>query len=105
MNKDISIISGPNLQELTHLLKSETLNPVGGETLITNIGASEVESDFKGHIRISGSFLDDKKISFEIHVKRESQTETLLMQLIKNNINSFEHQMAIGDLVLKQEIV
>ncbi|MAD75619.1 MAG: hypothetical protein CML20_12670 [Rheinheimera sp.] len=103
MNTDFSIKSGPDLQELTHLLKSETLNPIGGETLITSI--SEVGNDFKGHTRISGSFLDDKKVSFEIHVKRESQTETLLMQLIKNNINSFEHQMAVGDLVFKQEVV
>lgn len=103
MNTDFLIKSGPDLQELTHLLKSETLNPIGGETLITSI--AEVENEFKGHTRISGSFLDAKKVSFEIHVKRESRTETLLMQLIKNNINSFEHQMAVGDLVLKQEVV
>lgn len=106
MSNEHLIITGPQLSDLISLLKTETLNPTTGNDtgFKSTIPHTSDSSEYRSHVCVSGAFIGEPGTSFVVYVKRESKCESLLTELLQNNIDSFEYQMAVGDLIHMQGV-
>lgn len=104
MNNEHFINSGPQLTSLKTLLTEKTLNPLSGHDnkFKSVVPYHHDNLEYRGHICFSGSFIDEPDAVFTVYVKRASNLDEALTELVQNNINSFEYQMAVGDLLHKQ---
>lgn len=99
--KNHIVLTGLSFTELTSQLSAQVLKPNLASVFSSKVTPGDTLPDnlegYYGHTRFAGSFLSGGE--FDVLVKNASNEDDILSRLIQNNIDSFDYQLALGNVM------